>query len=348
MISGMMYFIIERGIMGNASFYPSTKNPYDPVSAFWAVWPMSIVLGLLIGLIEESSLFTTKLKNLAFFQKIVLKTLLYVVVVLFLLLIVSFSINSVNMKLSPFDPRVLETIAAFFLSFTLLSIVIFIGFMIGVTLFFSEIVDYLGLDVVSSFFNGKYAKSVEEDRIFMFLDMKGSTTIAEKLGHKQHYRLINDYYADMTDAIINTKGSIYQYVGDEIVIFWSVKEGLEENNCVRCFYLIKERVEARSARYLEKYQVVPEFKAGVHLGKVTRGQVGRIKRELLFTGDVLNTTARIQSLCNELKADFLTSGELKNRIASTPYAFEDKGSFELKGRNQEISLFEVRDRMEAT
>jgi len=341
MISGLLYFTIERGILGDASFYPSTKNPYDPISAFWAVWPMSIVLGLLIGLIEESSLFTKKLKNLPFFQKIILKTILYVFVVLFLLLIVSFTVNSVNMNLSPFDERVLETISSFFFSFTLLSIVIFIGLMIGIALFFSEIVDYLGLDVVSSFFNGKYAKSVEEDRIFMFLDMKGSTTIAEELGHQKHYQLINDYYADMTDAIINTKGSIYQYVGDEIVIFWHVKEGEEASNCIRCFFQIRERIAARSARYLDRYKVVPEFKAAVHFGRVTRGEVGRFKRELLFTGDVLNTTARIQMLCNDLKTSFLISGELKQKVESPDFHFNARGSFELKGRNQPIDLYEV-------
>jgi len=294
----MMYFIIERGIMGDTPFYPATKNPYDSISAFLAIFPMSIVLGLLIGIIEESSLFSARLKHLSFFRKILIKTILYVFVVLVLLLIVTFTINAVNMKLPVFHDQVVSTIVTFFTSFTLLSIVIFIGYMIGVTLFFSEIVDYLGVDVVSSFFTGKYSRSVEENRIFMFLDMKGSTTIAEKLGHQKHYRLINDYYADMTNSIVRTKGHIYQYVGDEVVIFWSLEEGLDESNCLECFFQIKGKMRNRSDYYMDNYGVVPTFKAGVHFGKVTRGQVGLIKREMLFTGDVLNTTARIQSLCN--------------------------------------------------
>ena len=341
LISGWIYFIIERGIMGDATFYPATDNPYDKVSSFLAISVMSPVLGLLVGFFEESSLFNRRLKPLSFVKKVVFKTVLYVLIVLALMLIVSFGINAANMNLPMFDERVIQTIFSFFFSFTLLSIVIFIGFMIGITLFFSEIVDFLGLDVVSSFFNGKYAKSVEEDRIFMFLDMKGSTSIAERLGHQKHYQLINDYYTDMSDAIVTTKGHIYQYVGDEIVIFWSVREGLESENCLECFYQIKERIEARRDRYLKRYGVVPSFKAAVHLGKVTRGQVGRIKRELLFTGDVLNTTARIQALCNELETDFLTSEELKKSFEDAQHMFIERGSFELKGRNQPIVLFAI-------
>ncbi len=341
LISGLMYYIIERGLMGDANFYPSTKNPYDPISSFLAIFPMSIVLGLLIGIIEESTLFSTKLKRLSFFIKIILKTFIYVVLVLVLLLIVSFTINSFNMGLPLFHEQVLDTILNFFTSFTLLSIVIFIGFMISITLFYSEIVDYLGVDVVSSFFTGKYARSVEEDRIFMFLDMKGSTTIAEKLGHQKHYKLINDYYADMSNSIIRTKGHIYQYVGDEVVIFWNLEEGITANHCLECFFQIKGKIQHRSDYYLHAYGVIPTFKAGVHFGKVTRGQVGVIKRELLFTGDVLNTTSRIQSLCNELQSDLLISEELKDRLIVEGFQFERKGSFELKGRNQPIILYEA-------
>ena len=69
-------------------------------------------------------------------------------------------------------------------------------------------VDYIGLKAITNFFTGKYSKSKVEDRVFMFLDMRSSTTIAEKLGHKRYYQLLNNYYEDMTDAIISTEGEI--------------------------------------------------------------------------------------------------------------------------------------------
>ena len=141
----------------------------------------------------------------------------------------------------------------------------------------------------------------------MFLDMKSSTTIAEQLGHVEYFRLLNKYYADISDAIIQTAGEVYQYAGDEIIVSWDLKNGLANNNCIRCFFLIKKTFKKVSESYIKRFGLTPEFKAGFHYGKVTTGEIGVIKKEIFFTGDVLNTTARIQAKCNEFGTDILIS-----------------------------------------
>ena len=107
---------------------------------------------------------------------------------------------------------------------------------IGITLFISEISDNIGQGVLKNFFIGKYHTPLLEERIFMFLDMKSSTTIAEKLGHLKYYQLLNDYYADLTKAVLETSGEIYQYVGDEVVVSWLIDKGLNNSNCLNCFF----------------------------------------------------------------------------------------------------------------
>ena len=78
------------------------------------------------------------------------------------------------------------------------------------------------------------------------------------------------------------------------------------------------------------------------MGNVRRGQVGLIKKEMLYTGDVLNTTARIQSLCNELNSTLLISSTIKEDLDENDYVFHAKGSYKLRGRNKEEELFDVR------
>jgi len=173
----------------------------------------------------------------------------------------------------------------------------------------------------------------------MFLDMKESTTIAEKIGHKNHYELINEYYSDMTNAIVQTQGAIYQYVGDEIVVSWKLEEGLKNSNCLQCFFFLEKEIMRKSDHYISKYGVVPGFKAGYHCGEVTRGQVGQIKRDLLCTGDVLNTTARIQGLCNQLGVNLLISAALKEILPKNNFIFNPKGELELKGREKKEELY---------
>jgi adenylate cyclase len=190
-----------------------------------------------------------------------------------------------------------------------------------------------------NFLVGKYHQPREEVRIFMFLDMKSSTTIAEKLGHVNYYKLLNEYYADITEAVVQTSGEIYQYVGDEIVVSWKFKKGLQNNNCLRCFFLIKQIFETVSEKYIKDFGLVPGFKAGLHYGRVTTGEIGVVKKEIIFTGDVLNTTARIQSTCNAYDVDVLVSDELLAMLKTEgEYRLTEIGECELRGKDEKVKL----------
>ena len=118
----------------------------------------------------------------------------------------------------------------------------------------------------------------------------------------------------MTDAILETSGEIYQYVGDEIVVSWPETKGLQNNDCIRCFIKINETINSNREEYLKRFGFVPEFKAGLHLGEVTTGEIGTLKKDIIYTGDVLNTSARIQALCNQYRARVLISEALKEAV----------------------------------
>jgi adenylate cyclase len=195
-----------------------------------------------------------------------------------------------------------------------------------------------------NFFTGKYHKPIEEKRIFLFSDMKSSTTIAEQLGHIKYFELLREYYSDFSDAIIRNSGEVYQYIGDEIVVSWKYEEGIKNNNCINCFFAMKEALNKKSDWYLSTFDVGPTFKAGMHVGKVTTGEIGALKKEIIFTGDVLNTTARIQGLCNQLNVDVLVSEDLINELQlQKEIRTTSLGATELKGKEKNIELFTIKD-----
>lgn len=202
-----------------------------------------------------------------------------------------------------------------------------------------------GAGVFRQLVMGKYHHPREEERIFMFLDMRGSTTIAEKIGHIEFFELLNDFFKDINDPVIFTNGSIYQYIGDEVVIVWKMRKGIKNANCIRCFYNIREAISNRKDYYLKKYGVVPEFKAGLHCGKVTIGEIGVQKRDVVFSGDVLNTTARIQSMCNDFKVKLLISKRLLDKVSLPPDSFEDRkiGNISLKGKKKKVVLYTIEE-----
>ncbi len=208
--------------------------------------------------------------------------------------------------------------------------------------FLRQVNRLLGQNALAIYFTGRYHKPREEERIFMFLDMKSSTTIAEQLGNIRFHELLNDFFFDVTDPIVDSKGSIYQYVGDEIVVTWKMDRGLTDANCIRCFFNALDKIESAGDMYREKYGFVPEFKAGLHYGKVIIGEIGDVKKEIAFHGDPVNTTARIQAECNAYGVRILVSGDLVARLPKgNGFVVENRGGIVLRGKQQEVELYAV-------
>jgi class 3 adenylate cyclase len=180
----------------------------------------------------------------------------------------------------------------------------------------------------------------EVERVFMFLDIISSTTIAENLGHVKYFELLNDFFKDLAKPIETYKGEIYQYVGDEVVVSWGFEEGIDEANCLHCFFDIVDTIDDLSYKYLEKYEMVPTFKAGMHYGKVSTGTIGTIKKEIIYTGDVLNTTSRIEGQCNPHNVNLLLSKDLMNKIPNeNQFEFVEIGEISLRGKASYVTLF---------
>lgn len=203
--------------------------------------------------------------------------------------------------------------------------------------------DKYGPGVFREFLMGKYFLPKREERIFMFLDLRSSTSIAEKLGEERYFNFLNDVFKHTTSDILNSSGEIYQYVGDEIVISWKMSKGTENANCLQCFFQIQETLRNKASYFEEKYGTVPEFKAGLHYGHVMAGEVGVVKRDIAFSGDVLNTTSRIQAKCNDLGVNLLLSKFLLDKLALKPdrFNFKKMGDLLLRGKEERVVLFGV-------
>ena len=227
----------------------------------------------------------------------------------------------------------------FVFDLTLITYFILWGAIVLFTLFLLQVNDKFGPGILLIFLAGNYHQPKKEQRIFMFMDMRSSTSIAEKIGNEKYFNLLNDLFSDITNTILNNEGEIYQYVGGEIVISWSIKKGTRNANCLRCFTQIQEKLAELRPIYEKKYKVLPEFKAGLHSGTVMAGEVGVIKRDIIYSGDVLNTTARIQEQCNQYSVDFLISKETFDLISNTDgYKLIPLGSIELRGKKRKIDL----------
>ncbi|MBO0322340.1 adenylate/guanylate cyclase domain-containing protein [Muricauda sp. CAU 1633] len=336
---GLIYGIVEQGLLGRIDLYPSTRNRYDFKTSLTYASIGGFLMGFLHGWVEVTWL-GKKFTKSPLWIKVVIKTLFYLLFIIIFLIVLASSVNSNRFDLSPLHPTVIHSVKQFMNSFAFWSVVIYIGFGITIGMLLLEISSFVGSGVFLNFVFGKYHTPKRESRIFMFLDMKSSTTIAEQLGHAKFFELLKAYYADMAIPILETSGEIYQYVGDEIVVTWPEKNGLYANNCIECFFRISKALEKRKADYLKRFNFFPSFKAGYHIGLVTTGEIGILKKEIIYTGDVLNTTARIQAECNNYDVRILLSEQLANQLKKSKlYNFIKMDNLQLRGKRELIQLY---------
>jgi adenylate cyclase len=198
----------------------------------------------------------------------------------------------------------------------------------------------IGPRLMMNYVLGMYHKPIEEERIFMFIDINSSTSLAEKMGTKKYHELLNQFFYDIGEPISKSKGEIYQYVGDEVVVTWKMKDGLKNANCIRCYFRIEKQMEKLRPEYIKKFGFCPEFKVGMHGGKVITGEVGRTKTEIVFHGDVINTTERILNQCINLGKRMLISENLLRRLDLLPTIHAEYVTTRLfKGKENEVSLY---------
>ncbi|WP_166437092.1 adenylate/guanylate cyclase domain-containing protein [Niastella caeni] len=241
-----------------------------------------------------------------------------------------------------YEGRQLSELQPYLASPAQLILVVYTLLIYSFLVFFLQINHLLGEGVLWKFIRGKYHKPREEERIFMFLDMKSSTTIAEHLGHVRFYTLLNELFHEISQPVIQTKAEIYQYVGDEVVLTWEMEDGLKNSNCLKIFFMFQEILHRNGENYFKKFGVTPAFKAGLHFGKVVSAQIGDLKREIVYNGDVLNTTARIQNECNKYQRDCLVSGTLMNKLKQmNGFLWEKIDTVTLRGKESEVELFSV-------
>lgn len=226
---------------------------------------------------------------------------------------------------------------------------------LGAALIFSLLLNFLlqnsrllGPRVLANFITGRYHHPIYEKRIVLFMDLKSSTTLTERLGDQRYLDFMSDTFSDITEAIIATDAEIYKYVGDEIILSWSVPRGLKNANCIKLPLLIEQFFVEHSENYRKRYGHVPEFRTGIHIGELVIGEVGVLKREIALIGDVMNTTARIAAYSRECGKNLLISGALLNALGEAQgFQASGLGSVALRGKTEGIELFAVSDATKA-
>ena len=198
----------------------------------------------------------------------------------------------------------------------------------------------LGQGVLGKLASGRYHRPREEQRVFLLLDVTSSTQLVESIGNARFHELLDRMLFDLTDPILEHGGEIYRYVGDQIIVSWLAEKGLHEGPAVRCCFAAIDKLEELKSDYLSEFAAVPTLHAALHCGPVISGEMGDVRREVVFLGDTLNATAHMEKACGEMGHPVLASGDLVERIGSVAGISAAKsGDLAIGGNAKALALF---------
>jgi adenylate cyclase len=295
---------------------------------------IGFLVGTTIGLCEEF-LFLERFRRKSYFFLLLFRTIVYSAAIAFHELLINSASNFLTKDLS-----IGESIYAAAYRQNFPRDLFIIGIVSVVSIAFLQIRRLHRPGDLLKYVTGRYHLPEEVNKIFLFIDLNSSTAIAEKLGNTKYSLFLIDYFHDMTGAILMSKAEIYQYIGDEIVLTWNFNSGIKHARCINSFFDILTSIEWNKEKYLKKYGVHPEFKAALHAGRVSVTWIGTIKKEIVYHGDVLNTTARIQEECNKYGQKFLISEYMLQNVEVPEYLrSEFVGELQLKGKEKKVRIF---------
>lgn len=324
---GVLYVMFSDGFV---AFYPFVNGAI--AGAFAGLAVAVLELGLFAGALRRSK----------FGYLLLIRTLTYLVLLTTLILLVIIISRMIRLD-QGFSQVLNDPSFHHYIFYEDFPIVVVYTLALAFSINFIRMISRkMGQGMLVSYVTGSYRKPVLQERVVMFLKLKNSMAISQQLGPLIFQDFLNDVFHDITESILAHQGTIYEYVEDLIVITWNISQGLDNANCIRCYYHATEELEIRRSKYYAKYGVVPLVYAALHAGELIRVEIGDIKSEIVFHGDVMNTTSRILDQCRVFESDLLVSDALLCRL-NLPEIFtsDNKGIVKLKGKVTGMGVCEI-------
>ena len=190
---------------------------------------------------------------------------------------------------------------------------------------------------------GSMIKGEVREAAVLFCDIRGFTTITERLHPEEVVAFLNDFYSTMTEVVIRHNGSVNQFVGDEIFATFGAPLAYPNNaeNALFCAIDMLKKREELNQRYEVKFQQSVDIGIGINYGNVVAGNMGSDARmNYSVIGDTVNTAKRIESM---------TKGEVNTILVSESLFLKTQGLVEakpvgpvnLKGKKDAMNLYQI-------
>jgi class 3 adenylate cyclase len=175
----------------------------------------------------------------------------------------------------------------------------------------------------------------------LFLDVRGFTTMSERLQPPEVLDLLNEYFHIVVDKVQKHRGTVNKFIGDAAMCIWGAPRPLDtpEEAAVLCALEIQQAAMALSERRREAGLVAVGLGMGINAGEAVAGNLGAAQRlEYTVIGDAVNLAQRLESQARA--GEILVSQSVHDRVAAR-VDLVAREPVKLKGKAQPVQFWEV-------
>jgi adenylate cyclase len=177
----------------------------------------------------------------------------------------------------------------------------------------------------------------------LFADVRGFTSLSEKLAPEDVFALLNDYFEKMIDEICKNHGMLNKFMGDGLMaVFGALDEdAYQEENAIKAALGMRNVLEGMRERFQAERQIDLKIGIGINTGIALVGNIGSNQRmEFTAIGDTVNLGSRLESATKELGTDIIVS-EYTYVAARTKFEFRSLGPISIRGRENPVTAYAV-------
>jgi adenylate cyclase len=208
-----------------------------------------------------------------------------------------------------------------------------------------RVVHFIGLENLFHLTVGTYHRPVRERKILLFLDINGSTALAERLGALAMRALVRKFLADLSAPITDHNGEIYLYKGYGLIAMWNWAAGIDRDNILKSVDAMYGAIERQRAAYQKSFGLAPSFRIGIHGGDVIVSEQGDTKRSIGIYGDAINIAARMEEVARARNVRCIVSEAVVAALANRERLHEI-GAETVKGISSSINVYEYQPQVE--
>ena len=204
---------------------------------------------------------------------------------------------------------------------------------------------YLSPEVIRRLLvNPRLVEPKKTDITVMFSDIRGFTTISEKLDAQELAVFLNQYLSDMTSIVFDHYGTLDKYIGDAVMAFWGApfeEPGHAAKACNAALQMM-QRVGELQKQWKAEGKPSLEIGIGLNTGVASVGNMGSsLRYGYTALGDAVNLSSRLEGLNKDYGTHIIASETTYQSAKDDGFVFRELDLLRVKGKHQPVTIYEL-------